>query len=204
MAMDAKEFFAREATARDIRQQLEKEHAERQKSAPSSTAHTFRVGDPVWVIRPRPMGTHRTKTWFTPREVVRRMSEDTNCIKVGHGQFWERHESQLRVREPDLRGQHVSLDYAAHEADSDDDYAEQEDYTVEKILAQRPNASAPGGLEFKVRWRGYGPSCDTSEAVSSFVLRINTPFMDYIGKHKTKIHVSDLAALTRAIAARGA
>ena len=49
MAMDAKEFFARpEATAQDIRQQLEKEHAERQKSAPSSTAQTFRVGDPVW------------------------------------------------------------------------------------------------------------------------------------------------------------
>ena len=104
---------------------------------------------------------------------------------------------------PDLRGQHVSLDYAAHEADPDDDYAEQDDYTVEKILAQRPNASAPGGLEFKVCWRGYGPSHDTWEPVSSFVPRINTPFMDYIRKHKTKIHVSDLAALTRAIAARG-
>ena len=56
MAMDAKEFFARqEQTARDIRQQLEKEHAERQKSAPSSTAQRFRVGDPVWVISPRPI-----------------------------------------------------------------------------------------------------------------------------------------------------
>ena len=139
ITMDAKEFFARqEARARDIRQQLEKEHAERQKSAPSSTAQKFRVGDPVWVIRPRPMGTHRTKTWFTPGEVVRRIGEDTYCIKVGHGQFRERHESQLRVQEPDLRGQNVSLDYAAHEADSDDDYAEQNNYTVEKILAKRP------------------------------------------------------------------
>ena len=47
MAMDAKEFFARqEQTARDIRQQLEKEHAERQKSAPSSTAQKFRGGRP--------------------------------------------------------------------------------------------------------------------------------------------------------------
>ena len=108
------------------------------------------------------------------------------------------------MREPDLRGPHVSLNYAAHEADSDDDYAEQDDYTVEKILAQRPNASAPGGLEFKVRLRGYGPSHDTWEPVSSFVPRIDTPFMEYIRKHKTKIHVSDLAALTRAIAARGA
>ena len=108
------------------------------------------------------------------------------------------------MREPDLCGQHVSLNYAAHEADSDDDYAEQDDYTVEKILAQRPNASAPGSLEFKVRRRGYGSSHDTWEPVSSFVRRINTPFMDYIRKHKDKIHVSNLAALTRAIAARDA
>ena len=108
------------------------------------------------------------------------------------------------MREPHLRGQHVSLDYAAHEADFDGDYAEQDDYTVEKILAQLPNASAPGCLEFKVCWRGYGPSHDTWEPVSLFVPRINTPFMDYIRKHKTEIHVSDLAALTRAIAARGA
>ena len=105
---------------------------------------------------------------------------------------------------PDLRGQNVSLDYAAHEADSDDDYAEQDDHTVEKILAQRPNASAPGGLEFKDCWRGYGPSHDTWELVSSFVPRFNTPFMDYIRKHKTKLHVTALAALTRATAARGA
>ena len=171
MAMDAKEFFARqEATARDIRQQLEKEHAEYQESGPSSTAQKVRVGDPVWVIRPRPMGTHRTKTWFTPREVVRRIGEDTYRIKVGHGQFWERHGSQLCLREPDLRGQRVSLDYAAHEADSDDDYAEQDDSTVDKILVKHPNASAPGGLEFKVRWRGYGPSHDTWEPVCLFVV----------------------------------
>ena len=52
--------------------------------------------------------------------------------------------------------------------------------------------------------RGYGPSHHTWEPVSSFVPRINAPFTDYIRKHKTKIHVSDLAALTRAIAARGA
>ena len=81
MAKDAKEFFARQVTtAREIRQQLEKEHAVRAKIAQKSAAHKFRMGDPVWVLRPRPMGTHRTKTWFTGGEVVRRI----NCGHLLH------------------------------------------------------------------------------------------------------------------------
>ena len=114
------------------------------KTAPKSASHKFRVGDPVWVLRGRPIGTHRTKTWFTPGNMVRRIDEDTYRIKVGLGQFREPHESQLRARDADVPGKHVSLLYTAGEADSDDDYAEQDDYTVEKILAQRPSASAPG------------------------------------------------------------
>ena len=55
MAMDTKEFLLpQETTAREIHQQLEKEHAVRAKTAPRSAAHNFRVGDPVWVLRPRP------------------------------------------------------------------------------------------------------------------------------------------------------
>ena len=213
IAIEANEFCGRQETAaREIRQQLEKEHAERAKTAPKSAARKFRVGDPVWVLRPRPLGTHRAKTWFTAGEVVRRIGEDTYRIKAGHGQFRERHESQLRVCEHDIRGQHVSLDYTAHEADSDDDYTEQDDYihiytyiyTVEKILAQHPKGLAPGGVEFKVPWRGYGPSHDTWDPVSSFVPRINTPFMEYVRRHKVRLKVSDLEALTRAIEATGA
>ena len=74
----------------------------RAKAAPKSAAHEFRVGDPVWVLRPRAMGTHRTKSWFTPGDVVRRIGGDTYRIKVGPGQFRERHESQLRPHEPDV------------------------------------------------------------------------------------------------------
>ena len=67
MAMDAKEFFLRQETAtREICQQLEKEHAVRAKTAPKSAPHKFRMGHPVWVHRPRPMGTHCTKTCSHP------------------------------------------------------------------------------------------------------------------------------------------
>ena len=53
MAMEAKEFLARqETTTREIRQQLEKEHAVQAKTAPKSAAQKFRVGDPVWVLKP--------------------------------------------------------------------------------------------------------------------------------------------------------
>ena len=63
MAMDAKDFFARqESTALDICQQLEKEPAVRAKTAPRLTAQKFRLGEPVWVLSHLPMGTHRTKT----------------------------------------------------------------------------------------------------------------------------------------------
>ena len=117
MAREVKEFLARQqTTAREICQRLEKEHAVRAKTAPKMAAHKFRVGDPVWVLRPRPMGTHCTKTWFAPGEVVRRIGEGTYGIKLGPEQFRERHERQLRAPEPDVRGKHVSLDYTTHEA----------------------------------------------------------------------------------------
>ena len=202
--MDAKEFYTRqETTAQETCEQLEKEHAVRAKSARKPTAHKFRVGDPVWVLRPQPMGTHRTKTWSTPEEVVGRSFEVTYCIKVGPGQFREQHESQLRARETDICGKPVSLGNTAHEARLDDDDAEQDDYTVEKILALRPNAPAPGESELKMRWRTHGPSDDTWEPVFSSALRIETPFMGYVRKHKTMLQVSDLEGLTLAIEAMG-
>ena len=54
-----------------------------------------------------------------------------------------------------------------------------------------------------MRWRGPGPSYETGQPGSPFVRRINTPFMEYVCKHKTKIQVSDSGALTRAIEGRG-
>ena len=126
MAMDATEFFVRQkTTALEICQQLEKEHAVPAKTAPQSAARKSGVGDPVWVWRPRPMGTQRTKNWFTCGKVVCRIGEDPYRIKVGPKQFRERHERQLRSREPDVRCKHLSLHYTVHEADSDDDFVEQ-------------------------------------------------------------------------------
>ena len=40
----------------------------------------------------------------------------------------------------------MSQDYTAHDAVLDEDYGEHDGYMVEKILAQRPNASGCGGV----------------------------------------------------------
>ena len=61
--MDCKELFGNLGTAaREIRQQLKKEHAVRAKTAQKPTAKKFKMDDPLWVLRRRPMGTHGTET----------------------------------------------------------------------------------------------------------------------------------------------
>ena len=162
MAMGAKECFARrDIMAGEISQQIKNEHAVRANTASKPTARRFKGGAPVWVLRPQPNGTHRCKTSFTHEHVFRRIGEDTYRVEVGLGPFTEQHEGQLRAREHSICWKHVSLDYTAHEAVTDDDYAELDSYTVEKILAPPLKASATVGVEFQVCWRGSGPSHDT-------------------------------------------
>ena len=55
------------------------------------------------------------------------------------------------------------------------DYAEHRAYTVVEILDQRPSASAPGVVDFRVRWRDYGPFHDTWQPILAFLPWINTP-----------------------------
>ena len=154
-------------------------------------------------MKPWCLGTHHTKTWFTTGEVAWVTCEDTYRVKIGPGQFKERHETQLRAHEPDILGKCLCLDFTSHEANLDEDCAEQGDYTVDNMLAQHPNPSAAGRVEFKVRWRDYGPSRDTLEAVSSCVPRNNTLCMEYVLRHKIQFQVSVLATLIRVIEAEG-
>ena len=115
MSMDARGFFVRQATTVwQFRQQITKEHLVRVNIALKSTAQTFSVGDGAWELRPRPTGTHRTKTSLTAGEVVRAIGEDIYRVRIGPRQFRERLQSQLCAPEADTQAEHMWLDYAGH------------------------------------------------------------------------------------------
>lgn len=62
-----------------------------------------------------------------------------------------------------------------------------QEFLVEQILAHRGNFERKSGLEFKVRWQGYGPEHDTWEPWSE--LRNNTALHDYLRSKNLARHI---------------
>ena len=88
LAKDAVEAFKEaEDTAKLVKDAFEKEHAKRQDKAPKRPVTSFKVGGNVWVERPRPLGTHRTKTWYTPGKIAKRVGPSTFLVQTGPSQF---------------------------------------------------------------------------------------------------------------------
>ena len=87
----------------------------------------------------------------------------------------------LRPRAPDPSGRPVTFEFTAGDVDSDDE-GEDDDFTAEKILADKPDPGTPGGRLYKVRWKGFATSRDSWEPPSSFVPRYTTVWMDYLKK----------------------
>ena len=90
---------------------------------------------------------------------------------------------------------HVDFQYPQHEDDSnEDEYHEEDDYVVDKVLSHRPNPAVPGLIEFNVKWKGYGRSHDSWVPPSSFAPRINKVWQAYLGQKGVDISAKDLMA----------
>ena len=57
-------------------------------------------------------------------------------------------------------GRPVTFEFTAGDVDSDDE-GEDDDFTAERILADKPDPGAPGGRLYKVRWKGFAASRDS-------------------------------------------
>ena len=75
---------------------------------------------------------------------VRKVGQDVYAVRVGDNKILDRDHTQLRPRAPDPSGRPVTFEFTAGDVDSDDE-GEDDDFTAEKILTDKPDPGTPGG-----------------------------------------------------------
>ena len=130
--------------------------------------------------------------------IVRKVGQDVYAVCVGDNKILDRDHTQLHPRAPDPSGRPVTFQFTARDLDSDDE-GEDDDFTAEKILMDKPDPVRTGGRLCKVRWKGFAASRDSWEPPSSFIPSHTTVWMDYVRKKNISLDVKD--ALVHLVAA---
>ena len=155
MAIDAEEFVAKQKELhRLISDSLRKEHTAADECPDDKElSPAYKNGDAVWLLRPRPVGPHRFKSWWTLAVAERRIGLNTYDISTNRDPVKAAHSSQLKHQLTDLTGAHVDQSYT-HEKLSAEDDAPEDDYLIDWILWHRlkPGSRDPNDIEFLVRF----------------------------------------------------
>ena len=124
---------------------MEAEHAKRAEYFCTGEVHKYRLKDTVWVERHHKdvLSQHRLQSWYLPGVILRKTGQDVNVIQVGSNKTVGRHHTQLPLRELDPHGCAIIFEFTADGFDSDDD-GEEDEYTAERILSDKPDPSTPG------------------------------------------------------------
>ena len=99
-----------------------------------------------------------------PGVIVRKVGQDVYKVRVGDNKILARDHTQLRPREPDTSGRPVTFEFTAGDVDWDDE-GEDDDFTAEKILTDKPDPGTPGGRLYKVRWKEFAASRDLCRGI---------------------------------------
>ena len=203
VARDANAMMAEaDDTAAKVCKALQDEHDKRAKYFKQGKVQKYALQDTVWVERHHKdvLSRHRQASWCVPWVIVRKVGQDVYAVRVGDNKILDRDHTQLRPRAPDPSGRPVTFEFTAGDVDSDDE-GEDDDFTAERILADKPDPGTPGGRLYKVRWKGFAASRDLWEPPSSFVPRYTTVWMDYLKKKNISLDVKDvLVHLVAAVA----
>ena len=137
------------------------------------------------------LSRHRQASWYVPGVIVRKVGQDVYAPRVGDNKILDRDHTQLRPRAPDPSGRPVTFEFTAGDSDSDDE-GEDDDFTAEKILIDKPYPGTPEGRLYKLRWKGFAASRDFSKPPSSFLPRYTTVRMVYPKKKNISLGVKDV------------
>ena len=89
-----------------------------------------------------------------PGVIVRKVGQDVYAVRVGDNKILDRDHTQLCPREPDPSRRPVTFEFTAGDLDTDDE-GEDDDFTAERILTDKPDPGTPWGRLYKVRWKRF-------------------------------------------------
>ena len=194
VARDANAMIAEaDDTAAKVCKALQDEHEKRAKYFKQGKVQKYALQDTVWVERHHKdvLSRHRQASWYVPGIIVRKVGQVVYAVCVGDNSILDRDHTKLRPRAPDPSGRPVTFGFTAGDVDSDDE-GEDDDFTAERILADKPDPGTPGGRLHIVRWKRFAESEDSWEPPSSFVPRYTTVSMEYLKKKNISLDVKDL------------
>ena len=179
-----------DATAAKVCKSLHDEHEQRAKYFKEGKIHKYSLKDTVWVERQHKdvVTRHRKQSWYSPGVIVRKIGQDVYAVQLGDNKILDRDHTQLRPRAPDPGGRAVTFEFMVGDLDSDED-GQEDEYTAEQILTDKPDPATPVGRLYKVRWKGFSTSRDCWEPPSSFVPRYTTVWLDYLKKKGISLDV---------------
>ena len=145
-------------TAAKVCKALQDEHEKRAKYLKQGKVQKYALRDTVWVARHHNdvLSRHRQASWYVPGVIVRNVGQDVYAVRVGDNKILDRDHTQLRPRAPDPSGRLVTFEFTAGDLDSNDE-GEEDDFTDEKILTDKPDQGTPEGGYIKSVGRDLPP-----------------------------------------------
>ena len=169
VARDASAMMAEaDDTAAKVCKALQDELEKRAKYFKQGKVQKSALRDTVWVERHHKdvLSRHRQASWYVPGVIVRKVGQDVYAVRVADNKILDRDHTQLRPGASDPSGRPVTFEFTAGDVDSDDE-GEDNNFTAEKILMDKPDPGTHGGRLYKVRLKRFATSRDSRQPPST-------------------------------------